>query len=390
MKLLADFILVSGFAVTTVILFMLALSKKRKIPQNILMLFLSIILLLIVTMAASLHQIRPVFLVTNLFEGGARFVLGPLLFIYIKSIFIKDKNLIKKNRFHFIPFLVYALFFSIPILISRLMGEPIFDYLSFFHGTAYMAVVKDLFWLLYIFLSIRLFRRFKKKMKSNYSSFKKANFGWISKFLSISLLMVLFDLVVVNYRIFFIGAMTWDIGIISLSLLILLTIYLGYHGLRQSRIYLPDFLLVNLDEDERANTNIQTILTYEEQKDLKSKLESILEKEKPFLQQELTLSLLAESIGTSDKKLSALLNHSLNISFYDFINKYRVEEVKVKLKSKDNEKYTLLGIAYTCGFNSKSSFYRAFKKETGSSPTAYKKEMSSEKCPTVSNETLVR
>ena len=377
MKLIADFILVSGFAVTSVILFMLAISKKRKTPQNILMLFLSIILLLIVTVAASLHEIRPVFLVTNLFEGGTRFILGPLLYIYIKSIFIKDKNLIKNNRLHFIPFVLYAVVFSIPILISRLLGEPIFEYLKFFNGTAYMAVVKDLFWLLYIFLSIRLFRRFKTKMKSNYSSFKEANFVWINKFLIISLLVVLFDLVVVTYRIVFLGPMTWDVGIIPLSLLILLTIYLGYYGLRQSRIYLPDFLLDNEENHGPAkNKNGQTMLTSNEQKELKIKLESILEKEKPFLEQELTLSLLAESIGTTDKKLSVLLNHSLDISFYDFINKYRVEEVKEKLKTKEHEKYSLLGIAYTCGFNSKSSFYRAFKKETGMSPTIYKKEKS--------------
>lgn len=377
MKLLADFILVSGFAVTSVMLFLLSVSKKRKNPQNILMLFLSVILLLIVTVAASLHEIRPVFLVTNLFESGTRFILGPLLYIYIKSIFIKDKNLIKSHRLHLIPFVVYALVFSIPILISRLMGEPLFNYLIFFNGTAYMAVVKDLFWLSYILLSVRLFRRFKTKMKYNYSSFKRADFGWINKFLSISLFIVLFDLVIVSYRILFIGHMTWDIGIIPLSFLILLTIYLGYHGLRQSRIYLPDFLLNDKAFHETTkNKNGQTVLTREEQKNLKLKLESVLEKEKPFLEQELTLSLLAESIGTSDKKLSALLNHSLEISFYDFINKYRVEEVKEKLNSKEYEKYSLLGIAYTCGFNSKSSFYRAFKKETGSSPTSYKKEIS--------------
>lgn len=391
MKLLADFILVSGFAVTTVILFMLAVSKKRKTPQNILMAILSIILLLIVTMAASLHQIRPVFLVTNLFEGGARFVLGPLLYIYIKSIFIKDRDLIKNNKFHFIPYILFALVFSIPVLISRLIQEPIFDYLRFFNGTAYLAVVKDLFWLFYIFLSIRIFRRFKTKMKSNYSSFKKANFGWIYKFLGISLLMVFFDLIVVSYRILFIGKMTWDIGIISLSFLILLTIYLGYHGLRQSRIYLPDFLLDNQANYQSTKNKIgQTVLTDDEQVDLKLKLKSILEKEKLFLEQELTLSLLAESIGTSDKKLSNLLNHSLDVSFYDFINKYRVEEVKERLKSKESEKYTLLGIAYTCGFNSKSSFYRAFKKETGCSPSSYKKEETSESCPTISSETLIR
>jgi len=375
MKLLADFVLVSGFALTSVILFTLAVSKKRKTPQNILMFFLSIILLIIITVAASLHEIKYVFLITNLFEGGARFVLGPLLYIYIKSIFIKDENLVRSHKLHFIPFAIYTLIFSIPIFISRLAEEAIFDYLKFFHQTAYMAVVKDLYWLLYILLSARLFLGFKTKMKSNYSSFKKANFGWINKFLVSCFLLVFFDLGVVFYRIFFIESISWDVGVISLCFLILLTVYLGYHGLRQSTIYLPKFLIESEIVQEKGNgQNSRLSLSKEELVDIKNKLDDVLVNQKPYLQQELTLNGLAELLGTTDKKLSTLLNHVLKTSFYDFINRYRVDEVKEKLKLEEYEKYSLLGLAYSCGFNSKSSFYRAFKKETGISPTTYKKQ----------------
>lgn len=113
-------------------------------------------------------------------------------------------------------------------------------------------------------------------------------------------------------------------------------------------------------------------LQKEEVSELLKTLNNVIEIEKPYLKQELTLSGLAELISTSDKKLSALLNHSLSISFYDYINRFRVEAVKEKLELEEYEKYSLVGIAYTCGFNSKSSFYRAFKKETGISPTIYK------------------
>lgn len=344
------------------------------------MLFLGITLVIIVTVAASLHELRNVFIFFNLFEDGARFILGPLLYIYIKSIFRKDKNLIKNHLPHFLPFIIYFGVITLPIGISRILGRTIFDYLDLLHGTAYVAVVKDLYWLLYIFLSGRLFLMFKTKMKSNYSSFKKANFGWIKKFLVSCLLLVLFDLAVVFYRIFFIKEITWDVGLISLCFLILLTIYLGYHGLKQSTIYLPKFLLDIEEVNDKDNgQNIKFGLSNEELKELKNNLDDILLKEKPYLQQELTLNGLAELVGTTDKKLSSLLNHHLNISFYDFINQYRVDEVKEKLKLGEYEKYSLLGLAYTCGFNSKSSFYRAFKKETGISPTTFKKERTSQK-----------
>lgn len=376
MILLADFILLSGFALTSVILFMLAVSKKRQTPQNILMLFLSITLVIIITVASHLHGLRNVFIFFNFFEDGARFVLGPLLFIYIKSIFVKDKNLLKTHVLHFVPFILYLSTITIPIAISRLLGRTIVDYLDLLHGTAYVAVVKDIYWLLYIFLSIRLFLVFKTKMKSSYSSFKEANFGWINKFLVSCLLLVIFDLAVVFYRILFITNISWDVGIISLCLLILLTIYLGYHGLRQSTIYLPQFLMERKgDRVDFYKQSPKSNLSKEEQVTIKNKLDAVLTNQKPYLEQELTLNALAELVGTSDKKLSALLNHSLNISFYDFINRYRVEEVKEKLKLKEYEKYSLLGLAYTCGFNSKSSFYRAFKKEAGRSPTEYKRHL---------------
>lgn len=118
-------------------------------------------------------------------------------------------------------------------------------------------------------------------------------------------------------------------------------------------------------------------LQEEEANSLLKTLSTVIENEKPYLQPELNLSGLAERIGTSDKKLSALLNQSLSTSFYDYINHYRVEAVKEKLALKEYEKYSLVGLAYSCGFNSKSSFYRAFRKETGISPTAYKAQNAS-------------
>ncbi len=358
---------------------MLAISKKKELPQILLVFILGLIAIIFVTLYASLHKIKPLFIFAHLFEDGARFVIGPLVYIYIKSIFIKDKGLIKQNLVHFLPFLLYWLIFTIPRVYGVYLGQDVFDYLKLLRGTAYLAIVKDLFILLYILLSIRLFFKFKLAMKYNYSSFTNANYGWIRKFLIGLLLATLFDLGVgISYSLYK-PSVDWDLGIVSAMFLVLVTIYLGYHGLKQSMIHLPKFLMDDQEIDKKGIGQSNKLnLSKEELNQINLKLEDVLFSEKPYLQQELTLSGLAELVGTSDKKLSALLNHSLNISFYDFINQYRVEEVKEKLKLEEYEKYSLLGLAYTCGFNSKSSFYRAFKKETGISPTAYKKEKSFE------------
>lgn len=368
---------------------MLAIVKKKKTPQKILMAFLGLILLIIITVSASIQDLRSIFIVTNLFEDGTRFILGPLLYIYIKSIFDRDKGLIRKYFSHFIPFLIYWGAFSVPLMLSRIQGEPFFSYLEFFYGTAYLALVKDFFLLIYIFLSIRLFVKFRSRMEDNYSSFSDANFVWLNKFLASFFLVTFFDLVVVTFYMLFKPELSWDIGLLSLYFLILVTIYLGYHGLKQSTIYLPQFLMNAESAGLQKSQSSKPSMAEKELEEIKRRLNHVLQEDKPYLLQEITLNSLAELVGTTDKKLSAYLNHTLNTSFYDFINSYRVNAVKEKLESEEYEKYSLLGIAYTCGFNSKSSFYRAFKKEAGCSPTSYKKQLTTEKCPTISNDTLI-
>ncbi|MCK5703581.1 MAG: AraC family transcriptional regulator, partial [Cyclobacteriaceae bacterium] len=74
--------------------------------------------------------------------------------------------------------------------------------------------------------------------------------------------------------------------------------------------------------------------------------------------------------------LSEVINTKLNKTFYDFVNKYRVEEVQQKIIAGDAEKYNLLSIAFDAGFSSKSSFNSTFKKITGQTPTEFRSSVS--------------
>ncbi len=104
------------------------------------------------------------------------------------------------------------------------------------------------------------------------------------------------------------------------------------------------------------------------------KLTSFMETEKPYLDFELTLQRLASQLNISEKELSILINHHLGKHFFDFINEYRINEAKIILENPDEEDITILEILYQVGFNSKSSFYTAFKKNTNLTPTQFRKE----------------
>lgn len=369
MKLAVDFILITGLVLNIIVLLGLIKLKNKVLPQKILIIFWSFILITIIHFYANLHNLELLNIFTYFFQNGARLVLAPLIYIYIKSIFLSDKKIIKKQLFHFVPFVIYLLFYIVPIIINYFIEPKIFSYIDYVDLYFNQGLVQDIYSVSYMYLSLRLFYHIRRTLKHEYSFMNEKDFKWIKNFLWSFLLVVLVDLVLVICKIVFGYIANWD-GFITIVFLIIAMVYLGYYGLTQSTIFLPDFLIT----EKKSKTNI-TVKTHKELEDLKIKLESLMMEDKPYLIPELTLRQLSEKMGISERKLSMLLNEEINISFYDFINKYRINEAKDKLVSTVFDKYSITGIGFTCGFNSKSSFYRTFKNETGMSPSVYKNSM---------------
>ncbi len=113
-------------------------------------------------------------------------------------------------------------------------------------------------------------------------------------------------------------------------------------------------------------------------KEIKDRLEYLMEREKLFLDPELRLDKIAELLHISRHHASQVINENFNMHFNDYVNTYRIEEVKCRLSSNfQNSSVTISEIAYSCGFNNRTSFYRAFKKITNLSPKEYIQKVSS-------------
>jgi AraC-like DNA-binding protein len=93
-----------------------------------------------------------------------------------------------------------------------------------------------------------------------------------------------------------------------------------------------------------------------------------------FLDTSLSLRTLAEEAGLHPNKLSWLLNDRVGMSFNDYVNDFRLECFKEKAQNPDNQSFTLLGLAFDSGFNSKSTFNTFFKKRTGTTPRSWLKQ----------------
>jgi len=376
MKLLIDFILVIGIASTFLILYRLFSAKPRQLPHIILIGIFALVLVIIINFYGDLHEIDLLYNLTYILEDGSRFLIAPLIFLYIKSLFEKREGFFKRNFLHFLPYLFYLIVFSIPVALIYMNVDHNFTHLTILERTYNLTFLKDAFFLWYSFLSIRLFNRYRIKMKSNYSTFGENDFGWVRQMLIAAVILITLDILVLSLDMIF-DFPNFETGYITAVAMICVIVYLGYYGIRQATIFLPEFLMRETIPDTSDGKSLKySILNEKEVDELRSKLENTLENDQLYLDEDLTLLKLAEQLNSTDKKVSALLNQHMNVSFYDLINTYRVAAVKEKLGLEEFGKYSLLGIAQSCGFKSKSSFYRIFRKETGISPTEYKNQIS--------------
>lgn len=107
--------------------------------------------------------------------------------------------------------------------------------------------------------------------------------------------------------------------------------------------------------------------------ELIAKLNRHMEEEKPYLNPELTLYDLASQINLSKNELTELLNIHIGKNFFSYVNDFRLKAVIRRLENPNYDHYTIIAIAYDCGFNSKSTFNNLFKQFTGFTPSEYKK-----------------
>ncbi|WP_158285120.1 two-component regulator propeller domain-containing protein [Arenibacter aquaticus] len=166
--------------------------------------------------------------------------------------------------------------------------------------------------------------------------------------------------------------MDWKIVKIGIGVLLLLTLVLGILAFRKykGRSLVRDPNLkskkpIRVIDPELNKENLEKV----------KELYLLMETEKVYLDSELGLTQLAEKIDVSTNHLSMLLNDYIGKNFYDYVNYFRVEEVKRRLKDPYYQRQTLSSIGGDCGFNSKSAYNRIFKKFTGKTPSQYQKEI---------------
>lgn len=378
MKLFFDFSFTAGILINGLILFLLFKKKDEGIHRKILFIIFLFILLTVICFYGFLHKNRLLFFPTFIFEDSLSVLIGPMLLLYLKSLIFPTKNILIRNWRHFFIPMLYIVFISVPVLISMWNDDPLFGYIDVGGDYFSLAIIYSF---IYCIVALRLLKKAGEVIKNNYSNIDGVDLKWIQNLLIGTSMVISVDVLSSLYE-FIIGPLAWNTFYLTAIGVVCLIVSLGYHGLAQSKILYPAFLLDNYSgidtfEEKTEITDIQKKVKNNdlEMEKLEELLETLMQDKKPYLNEELSLNSLSILLSTTDKKVSYLLNQYKEVSFYDYINGYRVEEVKLKMKDSLYDHYTLLGIAFECGFNSKSSFNRIFKKITKMSPSEYKKSL---------------
>ncbi|MEX0316274.1 MAG: helix-turn-helix domain-containing protein [Allomuricauda sp.] len=299
-------------------------------------------------------------------------LIGPLIFLYTKTLTNINFKISDLHFRHFIPVII-EIGLQIIMIVQGILNES-----SFYNGPfyfyimplVYLCAIVSIFY--YLNLSIKAIDNHEKWVLRNFSNLKELTLAWLKRLIHYyRVLWTVWIPFVATFLLFFKFQLIYPAVVLFLYLLMLfltyLTYWIGVEGLRRDTL-----LFVRESEGHKENKNYSGLTAMEIQQ-YSDRINQLMVKEKKYLNENLSLRELAAYLEADPNLISFVLNKHLNSNFHDFVNKFRVEEVKNKLNDPANKNLTLLGIAFESGFNSKTTFNRVFKQVTGLTPTEFQK-----------------
>lgn len=296
------------------------------------------------------------------------YTFGPLLFLYTLALSRGETRFHRVWLLNFLPALAVVVYllpfylrssgYKIEYLEAIMAGHPPTDLLV-------IEKLKHPHGFLYTFLTLLVVHRYGLRLKESRSSVERINLRWLRNLMLGGLVIWVLSMVADN---------------LAPILMAILIYAMGYLGFRQPEIFRspaePALVLPTPgapgEEPARYRKSGLDPRTADAQLE---RLLRFMDEDQPYIRNDLTLQDLAGMLDIRPHNLSQIINTRLKRSFYDFVNGYRVEEVKRRLADPETANLTILAIALDAGFNSKSTFNQIFKAEVGETPSQYRKRV---------------
>jgi AraC-like DNA-binding protein len=318
------------------------------------------------------------------------FLFGPILYFYFKTLLDRSFRFSKKDYIHFIPATIYLIYSIVIFLTDKVVYRDYYFYkdgkdkdFSWWYQVAGLLALTY-----YLIKSLKTYYEYKTITFNVVSFADSVMFNWAKRFLIVFLMLIAIRV------LFFIANPEWDeFGkkfwyYACFSLLFYYMSISGYANSVLSTTYFKDSPLnsetdLPFEEDNAIETAISRSLldnnnnSPEDKKEMpdlsiwKEKIDALMLVDKMYENPELVISDLSTKLQTHPKKVSQAINQGFNMNFNDFINHHRIRALCQKIEEGEHNIQTLLSLAFESGFNSKSTFNRAFKRATSLNPKDY-------------------
>ncbi len=323
------------------------------------------------------------------------FLIGPFIFFYVSSLFNPQFRLRGKLWLHFLPAALYLLFCLVMVVYDKLIVHHYYflireedpDFADWYQITGFLSMIT------YFIASIRYYYGYKRAIEAVMSNAAEFLFAWVRNFLVAFLLILVAWLVIELAGLFFMftyNSSWWYF--LGFSLCCYYIAIAGYSNSVETRLFMKRgffqsersgfYLKSNpgsrlgyaAEVVEEIHLDDSPFLEENEPEDYsawKDRIEQLLKEELLYQDPDLSLFDLAKKLTTNVSLLSKIINRGFNSNFNDLINSYRIKQYVELLNKGEHKRQTLLSLAFECGFNSKTTFNRAFRKQTGLSPQQY-------------------
>lgn len=296
---------------------------------------------------------------------------GPLFYFYVRFLTKEAEHFHFKNFLHFIP-IIFVYLIMLPVFIYPADKKLAFVEMMLVNKQSLLYDIIEAFMpvqgVIYTIFVVGLVMKYNNRIKENYSNIEKINLDWL-KYLTFGMIFCWLTVAVSKITDFIVDA-NQSFNIVLHTAISIIIYSVGYLNLSQPEIFMKSNVI--MDKEETPVKYKKSGLDDLSANEIEQKLIDVMEKQKPYLNSELTLNKLGELLGVSNHHLSEVINSKLNRTYYDFINEYRVEEFKQRIHDPSNSNFSIIAIAMDSGFNSKTSFNTIFKKMSGQTPSQFR------------------
>lgn len=293
------------------------------------------------------------------------FLYGPLLYFYFKRVIYNYKFKLV-DILHLVPSIILLIYILPYYLMSR--GEKfneIFDQANTLLPGAYtIIVVKILSLSIYAYLLISIYR----KNRDIISNKGKNKYLWQRNIIA---LHTVYAMAYVIYAAVLVKIINFPVLFhLQTFVMVCVVFYVAYIAYEQPEIFKGTIKLIDpLNFLKYKNSGLTPTYSSE----LKDHLIKLIHEEKIYKQNDITLDILSERLGTTRHNTSQVINEHFKMNFSELINKYRIGEAKEILENDAHHNLSIIQVAYEVGFNNRVTFYKSFKKQLSQSPSDYLK-----------------